>query len=173
MKFAKLLLCQLLLALPMLSQAQSGRGSWTTFGGDPQRTGWNKTETDLRSESVKHLKLEWSVKLAERTQSSEQPDCAVGPRQRRDAQGRQGSGDGRGRIQQGVRRRWRYGKIFWEKTLSAEGTPQRRDSWLCPNGLTATPVIGPVPRTLEAPRRDSARRSMCWPATASCTPSIW
>ena len=38
------------------------------------------------------------------------------------------------------------GKMYWEKTLAAEGTPQRRDSWLCPNGLTATPVIGPVPR---------------------------
>ena len=47
----------------MLLPAQYGRGSWTTFGGDPQRTGWNKTETDLTPESVKNLKLEWSVKL--------------------------------------------------------------------------------------------------------------
>src|SRR5271170_3085812 len=61
MKIAILL--PVLLALPMLAPAQFGRGSWTTFGGDPQRTGWNKTETDLTLESVKHLKLEWSVKL--------------------------------------------------------------------------------------------------------------
>ena len=33
------------------------------FGGDPQRTGWNKTETDLTPESLKRLKLEWSLKL--------------------------------------------------------------------------------------------------------------
>ena len=39
------------------------------------------------------------------------------------------------------------GKIVWQKTLSVEGTPQRQESWLCPNALTATPVIGPVPRT--------------------------
>jgi glucose dehydrogenase len=52
-----------LLAVPMLLPAQAGRGSWTTFGGDPQRTGWNKTETDLTLETVKHLKLEWSVQL--------------------------------------------------------------------------------------------------------------
>ncbi len=45
------------------------------------------------------------------------------------------------------------GKIFWEKTLSVEGTPERRDSWLCPNGLTATPVIGPAPRTGDAAPR--------------------
>src|ERR1700677_2811858 len=65
MRFAKLSPALLLLplALPLASLAQSGRGSWTTFGGDPQRTGWNKGETDLTPEAVKHLKLEWSVKL--------------------------------------------------------------------------------------------------------------
>ena len=52
-----------LLALPAFAPAQFGRGSWTTFGGDPQRTGWNKTEPDLTRENVKNLKLEWSVKL--------------------------------------------------------------------------------------------------------------
>ena len=57
------ILFPVLFALPMLSPAQYGRGSWTTFGGDPQRAGWNKTETDLTPETVKHLKLEWSVKL--------------------------------------------------------------------------------------------------------------
>src|SRR5271156_1865379 len=52
-----------LLTFPMLLPAQYGRGSWTTFGGDPQRTGWNKTETDLTLETVKHLKLEWTVHI--------------------------------------------------------------------------------------------------------------
>src|SRR6202142_948934 len=61
MRIARML--PVLLALPVLAPAQFGRGSWTTFGGDPQRTGWNKTETDLNLDSVKHLKLEWSVKL--------------------------------------------------------------------------------------------------------------
>src|ERR1700757_3769969 len=61
MKIARLL--PFLWTVPMLTHAQFGRGSWTTFGGDPQRTGWNKTETDLTTENVKKLKLEWSVKL--------------------------------------------------------------------------------------------------------------
>src|SRR5580692_5342034 len=61
MRIARML--PVLLALPMFAPAQSGRGSWITFGGDPQRTGWNKTEPDLTLESVKHLKLEWSVTL--------------------------------------------------------------------------------------------------------------
>src|SRR5437868_1455991 len=43
--------------------AQIPRSSWTTFGADPQRTGWNRFETDLTPENVKNLKLEWSLKL--------------------------------------------------------------------------------------------------------------
>jgi hypothetical protein len=50
-----------LLALPTVTLAQFGRGSWTTFGGDPQGTGWNKTETDLTLEMVKRLKLGYTV----------------------------------------------------------------------------------------------------------------
>ena len=48
---------------PLVAQAQFGRGSWTTFGGDPQRAGWNRTENELSTGNVKNLKLEWSVKL--------------------------------------------------------------------------------------------------------------
>ena len=36
------------------------------------------------------------------------------------------------------------GKIFWQKTLAKEGARQRTPSWLCPNALTATPVLGPA-----------------------------
>lgn len=108
MRNLKLLL--VLLALPLVSPAQLGRGSWNTFGGDPQRTGWNKTETDLTLESVKHLKLEWSVKLPERVQGPQQPDRAVGSRKRGDAQGNQGPGSGGGRVQQGFCDGWRQRK---------------------------------------------------------------
>src|SRR5450631_3756569 len=43
--------------------AQYSRGAWTSFGGDPQRTGWNKTETEITPETAPKLKLEWSIKL--------------------------------------------------------------------------------------------------------------
>src|SRR3954462_8365191 len=39
------------------------RADWAMFGGDPQRTGWAKEETDLTKDSIKKLKLEWSLKL--------------------------------------------------------------------------------------------------------------
>ena len=136
-----------LLALPALALAQYGRGSWTTFGGDPQRTGWNKTETDLTPETVQHLKLEWSVQLDSEAKALSN---LTAPLVRASVATPKGVKDLV--IVAGASNKvfvvdGDTGKIFWEKTLSAEGTPARRDSWLCPNGLTATPVIGPVPRT--------------------------
>jgi outer membrane protein assembly factor BamB len=145
MRFAKLLPI-LLLAMPAVSQAQAGRGGWTTFGGDPQRTGWNKSETDLTLESVKNLKLEWSVKLPSEPKALSN---LTAPLVRANVATPKGVKDlvvVAGAFNQVFVIDGDTGKIFWQKTLAAEGTPQRRDSWLCPNGLTATPVIGPVPR---------------------------
>jgi outer membrane protein assembly factor BamB len=144
MKFTKLL--PVLLALPLASRAQSGRGSWTTFGGDQQRSGWNKGETDLTLESVKHLKLEWSVKLASEPKALSNLTAPLvranmaTPKGVKDVVVLAGASNKVFVVDGDT------GKMFWEKTLAAEGTPQRRDSWLCPNGLTATPVIGPGPR---------------------------
>lgn len=145
MKFTFLLIG--LLAVPIFTPAQFGRGSWTMFGGDPQRTGWNKTEPDLTLESVKHLKLEWSVKLPSEPVAL---NNLTPPLVRASVATPRGVKDMV--IVAGVTNKLFVvdgdtGKIIWQKTLSVEGTPQRRESWLCPNGLTATPVIGPVPRT--------------------------
>ncbi|HTC35668.1 MAG TPA: PQQ-binding-like beta-propeller repeat protein [Bryobacteraceae bacterium] len=144
MKFIRLLV--LVAALPLFSYAQPGRGSWTMFGGDTQRTGWNKAETDLTLESVKHLKLEWNAKLPSEPKALSN---LTAPLVRANMATPKGVKDLV--IVAGASNKLFVvdgdsGKIFWEKTLAVEGTPQRQDSWLCPNGLTATPVIGPVPR---------------------------
>jgi outer membrane protein assembly factor BamB len=131
----------------MLSKAQFGRGSWTTFGGDPQRTGWNKTETDLTPDNVKNLKLEWSVRL------DSAPKALHGltaPLVRATAATSKGVKDlvvVAGASDKVYVIDGDTGKIVWQKTLSMEGTPERQESWLCPNALTATPVIGPAPRS--------------------------
>jgi glucose dehydrogenase len=140
-----------ILAMPAVMPAQFGRGSWTTFGGDPQRTGWNKTETDLTPETVKRLKLEWSVQLASEAKAMSN---LTAPLVRAIMATPKGVKDFV--ILSGVSNKvfvvdGDTGKIYWQKTLSAEGTPARQDSWLCPNGLTATPVIGPAPHTGAAP----------------------
>jgi outer membrane protein assembly factor BamB len=135
-----------LLGLPVSMTAQFGRGSWLTFGGDAQRTGWNKTEPDLTAESVKNLKLEWSVQL---DSAAKALNNLTAPLVRASMATPRGVKDLV--IVGGVSNKvfvvdGDTGKILWEKTLAIEGTPQRQDSWLCPNGLTATPLIGPAPR---------------------------
>jgi outer membrane protein assembly factor BamB len=130
--------------LPVLLHAQ-GRGAWPTFGGDPQRSGWNKGETDLTLENVKNLKLEWSLKLDSNPKALHgltvpvaRPNMAT-PRGVKDYVVVAGASDKVFVIDADT------GKIAWQKTLPVEGTPQRGESWLCPNGLTATPVLGPAP----------------------------
>src|SRR2546421_93131 len=47
----------------LLLLAGACAADWTTFGGDPQRTGWAKDETELTKDNIKKLKLELSLKL--------------------------------------------------------------------------------------------------------------
>jgi hypothetical protein len=134
----KLALC---LFIPALLHAQA-RGSWTTFGGDAQRSGWNKGETDLTPENIKGLKLEWSTKLDIRPMGL---NGLTAPIVRANISTALGIKDYV--VLGGVSDRLFVvdgdnGKLFWEKTLTIEGKPQRSGTWLCPNGLTATPVIG-------------------------------
>ena len=137
--------------LPLVLQAQFGRGSWTMFGGDPQRTGWNKTETDLTPESLKRLKLEWSLKLPSEAKALTNLTAPLVRASVATSRGVKdlvvvGSASNKVFVIDGDK-----GKTLWQKELTVEGTPQRADSWLCPNGLTATPVIGPLPRSGSAP----------------------
>jgi outer membrane protein assembly factor BamB len=131
--------------LPLLSYGQAGRGGWTTFGGDLQRSGWNQSETDLTKDNVKNLKLEWSLKL------DSQPKGLFGltapivrvnvatPRGVKDLIVVAGASDKLFVVDGDT------GKIYWEKTLSTDAKPARPESWLCPNALLATPVIGTLP----------------------------
>jgi outer membrane protein assembly factor BamB len=143
MKVTRIVPVAVLLAVAL--HAQFGRGSWTTFGGDPQRTGWNKTETDLTIENVKKLKLEWSIKLPSEARALSNLTSPLVRASMATPRGVKDMVVVAGASNQVFVVDGDTGKVFWEKTLAAEGTPQRRDSWLCPNGLTATPVIGPAP----------------------------
>ncbi|HEX5230331.1 MAG TPA: PQQ-binding-like beta-propeller repeat protein [Bryobacteraceae bacterium] len=134
------------LALSIWAPAQFGRGSWTTFGGDPQRTGWNKTEPDLTLETVKHLKLEWSTHLDSAPRALSNLTAPLVRASMATPRGVKDMVVVAGAENQLFVIDGDTGKPIWEKTLQIEGTPQRQDSWLCPNGLTATPVIGPAPR---------------------------
>jgi len=127
------------------ASAQYSRGAWTTFGGDPQRTGWNKVETEITPENASKLKLEWSIKLDNAPLAMHGLTAPLTRAQIYTAKGVRdlvivaGSSDKLFAIDSDT------GKIYWQKTLASDGAPQRTPSWLCPNALTATPVLGPAP----------------------------
>jgi len=127
------------------AHGQYSRGAWTTFGGDAQRTGWNKTETEITPETAPKLKLEWSIKLDNApiamhgltpplARSQIYTDKGV-----RDLAIVAGSSGKLYAIDADT------GKIYWQKTLATKGTPLRGSTWLCPNALTATPMLAPAP----------------------------
>ena len=124
---------------------QYSRGAWTAFGGDAQRTGWNKIETEITPETAPKLKLEWSIKLDNAPMAMNGLTAPLARAQIYTAKGVRdlaivaGSSDKLFVIDADT------GKIYWQKTLGVEGKPQRAPTWLCPNGLTATPVLAPAP----------------------------
>lgn len=135
-------------SIAILSCAAVGYGDWLTFGGDPQRSGWAKSEETLTRENVKGLKLDWKLKLD--NQSKEMNSLtvpliiekAITPKGFKEIVIVAGSSDAVWAIDADS------GTIIWERRFNTEGTPKRQPHWLCPNSLNATPVIDRSTRTV-------------------------
>src|SRR6266853_1923255 len=131
--------------LSTASHAQYSRGAWTAFGGDPQRTGWNKNETEITPDTAPKLRLEWSIKLDNAPLAMHGLTPPLARAQIYTAKGVRdlaivaGASDRLYVIDSDT------GKIYWQKTLASDDVPQRTSTWLCPNALTATPVLAPAP----------------------------
>src|SRR4051794_41178465 len=144
----KKLACLALLAATFL------RADWTTFGGDPQRTGWAKEETDLTTENIKKLKLEWSLKLDNTSKEMNSLTAplvhskVITPHGFKEVVLIAGASDKVFAIDADT------GKLMWHKTISIEGAPKQKSHWLCPNALNATPVIDAKTRTVYVASSD-------------------
>jgi outer membrane protein assembly factor BamB len=114
---------------------------WTMFGGDPQRTGLARGETDLTKQSVPKLKLQWKAKLD--NQSKELTALTVpvvisgvaAPGGFRDFVLVAGADDNVFTLDADT------GRVLWKKKFQITEKPKQDPHWLCPNALTATPVI--------------------------------
>ena len=127
---------------------------WTTFGGDPQRTGWVREETDLTKANVAKLKLDWSLKLENESKELNALTVPVihsqiiTPAGFKEVVVVAGSSDKVFAIDGDT------GKLMWQKTMSVEGASKQRPLWLCPNSLNATPVIDRSARTVYVASSD-------------------
>ncbi len=131
-----------------LAHAQVGRvADWLTYGGDPQRTGWQKYETTINKESVKGFQLLWKLKLENETKamySIFEPlimGRLITNRGFKEMAYVAGSSDNIFAVDADL------GRILWQRHFEhAADVPQTQNpTWLCPGGLTATPVIPPPP----------------------------
>ena len=136
------------LALPF-AYAQVGRvADWLTHSGDPQRTGWQKYETSITAESVKGFQLLWKLKVENEQKAlySLFEPLIVGRlitnRGFKELAIVAGSADNIYAVDADL------GRILWQRHFDhAADVPQTANpTWLCPGGLTATPVI-PAPPT--------------------------
>ena len=134
-----------LASLPLIAQ----RGTnWTTWGGDPQRTGWQRNETKLTPSGLKAVQLLWKLKLENQPKalhSLHEPlilGNAITPHGFKELAIVAGSDDNIYALDADL------GRIVWKRHFQVPppvgGENGGRGShWLCPGGLTATPVIAP------------------------------
>ena len=124
--------------------AASKAADWPTFGHDPQRTGWAYEETMLSPENVSTLELKWKTKVKNEFRilsALTVPVVAIGvPTLKgvRDVVYVAGSGDHVFALDAET------GEVLWTRSFKSYVGPKNsgyQGTFLCPNGITATPVI--------------------------------
>jgi hypothetical protein len=132
-----------LLAMTMVPYGMAA--SWTTFGGDSQRSGWAKEETSISPETVSGMRLLWKLKLDNQPKELNDLTPAVVVNPVYTSHGAEtyvvvgGSSDNLYVIDADT------GKLVWKKHFENSAPPpsgpQSHGSYFCPNALNDTPVI--------------------------------
>ena len=128
--------------------ARPGAAHWLTDGGDPHKNAWQRNETLITTESVKRMRLAWSIQLDNEPRQMHNlfPPLIVsgvatadGPKEIAVVAGISDNLYGIDAAR---------GVQIWKRAFDSTFVEQpggRGGGVLCPGGLTATPVIGPGP----------------------------
>ncbi|HEY1759101.1 MAG TPA: PQQ-binding-like beta-propeller repeat protein [Bryobacteraceae bacterium] len=125
--------------------AQARPANWPTFGGDAQRSGWERADARITKDSVKDLQLLWKMKLENQPKGPRPllPPLILGNlisyRGFKELAFVASSSDIVYAIDADL------GKTFWTKHLEYASLepPVTGSSATCPGGLTATPTMPP------------------------------
>src|SRR6478736_4140556 len=129
-----------LVVLSAAPHAQTSKADWLTDGGDPQRTAWQRHETILTKNTVKDMKLLWTLKLDNQTRQMHSlfPPLIAGnvatPNGPREIAIVAGVSDNIFGIDVDS------GRLLWNRHFDStfqEQTGGRGGGTLCPGGLTA------------------------------------
>jgi outer membrane protein assembly factor BamB len=130
--------------LALFPAATATAGDWLTYGHDPQRTGWAFEETTLTPANVSNLRLQWKTKVKNESYSLSALTAPVvasdistsrGPRSVLYVAGISGTLFALDA---------KTGEELWThvfKSVVLPGKGPYQGTFLCPNGITATPVI--------------------------------
>src|SRR5262245_58271149 len=126
---------------------------WLMHSGNAQRNGWQKDETKISKDSVKSLKLLYSIKLDTKQRSVYSLygplilERAITDRGFKEIAFVAGAGNDLYAVDADL------GKIFWKKHFDwqAASPESEQASFLCPGGLTAWPVLQPAPARGRGP----------------------
>lgn len=139
------------LCLPVLLWTVMAAADWSTFGGDPQRTGWARGETILNKDNVGSLVLKWKLHLDNAPKELTSLAAPIVADNVKTGRGIKefvlvaGSSDKIFAINADT------GSLVWQRAFPVEGAAGRKSGTLCPFALNATPVVqSGRPRTVYA-----------------------
>jgi outer membrane protein assembly factor BamB len=133
--------------------APLGGADWVTHSGSNQRDGWQRTETKISKDTLKDLKLLWKIKLETKQRSVYSlygpliVERAITDRGFKEIAFVAGANNDLFAVDADL------GKLLWEKHFEwhAEIPETEQASFLCPGGLTAWPVLQPLPARGRGP----------------------
>jgi outer membrane protein assembly factor BamB len=143
-----------LVLFSLLGHAQSGRSrEWLTWGGDAERSGWNRGETALTKQTVGRLGLKWktqidkevSIEIESGNAMLTTPLIAQGvktPQGVRTVVYTFSAGNTLAAIDAAT------GAILWRRVFDNTVEARSAANWICTNVSTATPVIDKAKGTL-------------------------
>src|ERR1044071_9332981 len=131
--------------------ATLGAGDWLTYGHDPQRTGWAFEEHTLSPENAASLELKWKAKLSTDSYSLAALTAPVVASDVSTSRGLRAVAYVAGITGTVFALDAETGDTLWNHTFKYVVLPGKggyQGTFLCPNGITATPVIEKTTNTL-------------------------
>src|SRR5262245_111742 len=137
-----------------LAQAQrSSTHEWLTWGGDIERTSWNRGESVLSKKTVGQLALKWKAQIDKQVPLDVESGASMltGPLVAQGIRTRQGaktvvytlsSGNTLAALDAAT------GAIVWQRMIENTVEPGNPANWICTNTTTATPVIDKASGTI-------------------------
>ena len=152
-------MAKLVLVLVLCAVNPGKAADWPTFGHDPQRSGWATEEKILNTNSVRDLKLQWETKVNNQSYSLfalTSPVVASGVEINNHVVSVVYVAGIRGSV---FALDAETGELLWTRAFRTSVSPKSggfQGTFLCPNGITATPVIDAENRLLYIIAPDGA-----------------